>query len=76
MVQGSRFDKIHNLDANQLKRFDKMYIDRGYSLHDIRERFNLSLQVILDLARARNLTLRKGRPPDATPASRKEDPTS
>ena len=53
----SRFKKV-NLDARQLRAFDKMYVDRSYSMSDIRERFGISEVTIEQLARERNLGFR------------------
>lgn len=55
--ENSRFKKV-DLTDRQLKSFDKMYVDREYSLHDICERFGLGQNAVIELARKRNLSLR------------------
>lgn len=57
----TRFDKRSNLTERQLKSFDQMYSDHhNYSIEDIIERFGINHGIVLELAKERNLKLRKG----------------
>lgn len=54
----SRFDILNNLSDRQLKTFDEMYSNVEYSLKQIKERFGLSFQQQIELAKKRGLKLR------------------
>ncbi len=59
-TKDSRFTKT-NMDDRALKAFDKMYLNREYSIAQICERFNIAPITVTNLARDRNLAIRPGK---------------